>query len=40
MLELKRQGYEANLELFRHGVVIYMWGNVSGIDREKGLTVI
>ena len=37
MLEdLKRQVCEANLELVRRGVVIYTWGNVSGIDREKG----
>ena len=41
MLEsLKQQVYEANLELIRQGVVIYTWGNVSGIDREKGLVVI
>lgn len=38
--ELKRQVWEANLELVRRGVVIYTWGNVSGIDREKGLVVI
>ena len=36
MLEkLKEQVCEANLELVRRGVVIYTWGNVSGIDREK-----
>lgn len=41
MLEgLKRQVCEANLELVSKGVVIYTWGNVSGIDREKGLVVI
>ena len=41
MLEkLKKQVCEANLELVRRGVVIYTWGNVSGIDREKGLIVI
>ena len=41
MLEgLKKQVCEANLELVRRGVVIYTWGNVSGIDREKGLMVI
>ena len=41
MLEqLKRQVSEANLELVRRGVVVYTWGNVSGIDREKGLVVI
>ncbi len=31
---------EANLELNRRGVVLYTWGNVSGIDRERGLVVI
>lgn len=41
MLEsLKEQVCKANLELVRRGVVIYTWGNVSGIDREKGLVVI
>lgn len=41
MLEkLKEQVYEANMELQRKGLVIYTWGNVSGIDREKGLVVI
>lgn len=38
--ELKQQVCEANLELVARGVVIYTWGNVSGIDREKGLVVI
>lgn len=38
--ELKRQVYEANMELPRRGLVTYTWGNVSGIDREKGLLVI
>lgn len=41
MLEkLKQEVYEANLELVKQGLVIYTWGNVSGIDREKGLVVI
>lgn len=41
MLEkLKEQVYEANMELQKKGLVIYTWGNVSGIDREKGLIVI
>lgn len=31
---------EANLELHRRGVVLYTWGNVSGIDRERGLVAI
>ncbi|MGG7148210.1 L-ribulose-5-phosphate 4-epimerase [Clostridium butyricum] len=38
--ELKKKVYEANMELQRKGLVIYTWGNVSGIDREKGLVVI
>ena len=38
--ELKRKVYEANMELPRRGLVTYTWGNVSGIDREKGLFVI
>ena len=38
--ELKKQVCEANLELVRRGVVIYTWGNVSGIDREKGIMAI
>jgi len=41
MLEsLKKQVCDANLDLVKKGVVIYTWGNVSGIDREKGLVVI
>ena len=41
MLEaLKQEVYEANMELVEKGLVIYTWGNVSGIDREKGLVVI
>ena len=41
MLEaLKQQIYEANMELPKRGLVTYTWGNVSGIDREKGLFVI
>ena len=38
--ELKEKVFKANLELVRQGLVIYTWGNVSGIDREKGLMVI
>ena len=37
---LKKEVCDANLELVRRGVVIYTWGNVSGIDRDKGLVVI
>ena len=41
MLEtLKFEVYKANMELPRRGLVTYTWGNVSGIDREKGLFVI
>lgn len=41
MLEqLKKDVYEANMELVEKGLVIYTWGNVSGIDRESGLVVI
>lgn len=41
MLEkLKQQVFEANLELVKKGMVIYTWGNVSGIDREKEIVVI
>lgn len=38
--ELKKKVCEANLELSSSGVVIYTWGNVSGINREQGLVVI
>ncbi len=41
MLEsLKREVCRANLELVARGLVIETWGNVSGIDRERGLVVI
>ncbi len=41
MLEqLKAEVCAANLDLVCKGVVVYTWGNVSGIDREKGLVVI
>ena len=36
--ELKKQVYEANIELVAREVVIYTWGNVSGIDRDKHYT--
>ena len=38
--ELKTKVCEANLELVRHGLVIFTWGNVSAIDRGSGLVVI
>lgn len=41
MLEdLKKHVCEANLELVKRGVVIYTWGNVSGVDRDSNLVVI
>lgn len=38
--ELKQAVYQANLDLVKHGMVIFTWGNASAIDREKGLVVI
>ena len=41
MLEnLKQEVLQANLDLVKYGLVIFTWGNVSGIDREKELIVI
>ena len=41
MLEkLKEQVLQANLQLPKHGLVTFTWGNASGIDRESGLLVI
>ena len=41
MLEaLKQQVYEANMLLPKYNLVIFTWGNVSGIDRESKLMVI
>ena len=41
MLEkLKQEVYEANMQLPKHNLVTFTWGNVSGIDREQGLFVI
>lgn len=41
MLEkLKEDVLQANLDLVRNGLVIYTWGNVSGIDRDRGLVAI
>ena len=41
MLEaLKEKVFHANLDLVKHGLVIFTWGNVSAIDRETGLVVI
>ena len=38
--ELKEKVFKANLDLVKHNLVLFTWGNVSGIDREKGLVVI
>lgn len=41
MLEaLKEKVFRANLDLVKHGLVIFTWGNVSAIDRTSGLVVI
>ncbi len=41
MLEaLKEKVCQANLDLVKHGLVIFTWGNVSAIDRETGLVVL
>jgi L-ribulose-5-phosphate 4-epimerase len=37
---LRTEVYEANLELVRRGLVIYTFGNASGVDRARGLIVI
>jgi L-ribulose-5-phosphate 4-epimerase len=37
---LKEKVYRANLDLVKHGLVIFTWGNASAIDRKKGLVVI
>ena len=38
--ELKEKVFRANLDLVKHGLVIFTWGNVSAIDRASGLVVI
>ena len=38
--ELKKKVCQANLDLVKHGLVIFTWGNVSAIDRASGLVVI
>ena len=40
LAELKQKVLEANLLLPKHGLVTFTWGNVSGVDRERGLMVI
>lgn len=38
--KLKKQVLEANLLLPKYDLITFTWGNVSGIDRERGLVVI
>lgn len=38
--ELKREVFEANMELNRRNLVVYTWGNVSQVDRAKGVIAI
>lgn len=38
--ELKQKVFDANMLLPKHGLVTFTWGNVSGVDRERGLVVI
>ncbi|MDR0768345.1 MAG: L-ribulose-5-phosphate 4-epimerase [Dysgonamonadaceae bacterium] len=40
LAKLKQAVFQANLNLVKHGLVIFTWGNVSAIDRTKGLVVI
>ena len=38
--KLKKSVYDANMELFDKKLIVYTWGNVSGIDRETGIVAI
>ena len=38
--ELKQEVYEANMLLPKYNLVTFTWGNVSGVDREKGVFAI
>ena len=38
--ELKQRVYETNMDLQRQGLVVLTWGNVSAIDRDKGIVAI
>lgn len=40
LAELKKLVFKANLDLVKYKLVLFTWGNASGIDREKGLVVI
>ena len=37
---LREAVYEANMELFHRKLIVYTWGNVSEVDREKGVMAI
>jgi len=37
---MKKRVYEANMELWNRGMVIYTWGNVSEVDRANGIVAI
>ncbi|MDO3381123.1 L-ribulose-5-phosphate 4-epimerase [Gilvimarinus algae] len=39
-LELKREVYEANMQLHHRNLVVYTWGNVSQVDRDRGVVAI
>ena len=38
--QLRQQVLDANLEIVRRGLVLYTWGNASGIDRTEGVIAI
>ena len=38
--KLKQQVYDANMALQQHGLVLFTWGNVSGVDRASGVVAI
>jgi len=38
--KLKQQVFQANLDLQRHGLVVFTWGNVSAVDRAAGIVAI
>lgn len=40
MLELRKQVYEANMELYRNHLAPLTWGNVSQVDRSLGVMAI
>ena len=35
--ELRKQVYEANMKLLSYGLVLFIWGNPSAIDRQSGI---